>query len=72
MHSKMNRTAQAISTRAREQGRRTIGVSDGFWFTAAFLLFLLAGPFAAPVVLLALYQLAGTAPGTRTPLPSKA
>ena len=32
-------------------------LSEGFWFTAAFILFLLLGPFAAPIAIIAVFSL---------------
>lgn len=32
--------------------------SEGFWFTLSFLLFIILGPFATPIVLVVLYLLA--------------
>lgn len=40
-------------------------LSEGFWFTAAFVLFLLLGPFSAPVVVIALYKLAKSHQGNQ-------
>jgi hypothetical protein len=32
-------------------------LSEGFWFTAAFILFLLLGPFSAPIAVIAIFSL---------------
>lgn len=47
-------------------------LSEGFWFTASLALFLLLGPFAAPIVLVALYNLRHTEMELTEPEPQKA
>ncbi|MBC8209408.1 MAG: hypothetical protein H8E79_09620 [Desulfobulbaceae bacterium] len=49
-----------------------ITLSEGFWFTFAFALFLLAGPFAAPVVIVALYRIASSTQAQNNREPNRA
>ncbi|MFV0437143.1 MAG: hypothetical protein ACK5PS_07110 [Desulfopila sp.] len=42
-------------------------ISEIFWFTVALLLFMVLGPFATPVVLMAIFGLAGSYRGEAEP-----
>ena len=68
-HRKSNTSSQLASARLWLQSNRS-ALSEACWGSCAFLLFLIAGPFSAPVVLLALMQLARKAQeeGVREPL----
>ena len=59
--------SQSISLALTRTESHTVSLSEGFWFTAAFVLFLLAGPFAAPVALMAVYQLSSKTLQSNTP-----
>lgn len=66
---KSNTSSQLASARLWLQSNRA-AISEACWGSCACLLFLIAGPFSAPVVLLALMQLARKAQeeGGREPL----
>lgn len=40
-----------VGTLTREDGKWREKLGEGFWFTVCFVLFLILGPFAAPIVL---------------------
>ena len=68
-HHKSNTALQRSSVRQWWQSHH-MAISEAYWGSCAFLLFLIAGPFSTPVVLLALTHLARKAQeeGGREPL----
>jgi hypothetical protein len=52
---------QAISTQSKslniDQGSLFAKIAEGIWFLVSFILFVILGPFSAPIAMIALLQL---------------
>lgn len=56
-----------VTNRAEHLSGLKDHISEGFWFTITLILFMVMGPFSAPVALMAIFTLDADARGTSEP-----